>query len=415
MAQGLNSGHDREAMLRRVAIVLSSLPAAVAAGLLGSIAPDSKQAVRRAMRSLDDVDPLELRRAFQAFKISVEQQHRATQTAGPQAPINEASIDQPLSSPASGSRVVSGDSIRRHAATGDYTANATRQVNEATTPMSFLEDVDDGMLLQLLRGEHPQTVALVLASISPATAGRVLPQLDARTQTETLSRIGRIQEFPDTAIEEVADHFRKRILEQTNNDNQRPGRTALDAILAAMPEHARQVAGSQVRAAAETVSWPAAADFPTAEAPQHELMHKLRLAEHTRPPARSAGPLPPNRSTTQQSASQIDASQQSPVRSNSTQPFDSTDSIARHLEQLTPADLCQALGQVDTRIAVLALCGVPNATAESALSLLPKAEARRVRSAMISLGSLNLRDIDDAKEMVARASVSLARAVPTAA
>ena len=72
MANAWDSGLDREAMLRRVAIVLSSLPATVAASLLGEIDADTKLAVRRTMMSLADVDPLEQKRALHAFKISVQ-------------------------------------------------------------------------------------------------------------------------------------------------------------------------------------------------------------------------------------------------------------------------------------------------------------------------------------------------------
>ena len=72
MANGWDSGLEREAMLRRVAIVLSNLPAPVAANLLGEIDADTKVAVRRTMRSLTDVDPLEQKRALHAFKVSVQ-------------------------------------------------------------------------------------------------------------------------------------------------------------------------------------------------------------------------------------------------------------------------------------------------------------------------------------------------------
>ena len=68
-------------------------------------------------------------------------------------------------------------------------------------------------------------------------------------------------------------------------------------------------------------------------------------------------------------------------------------SCVRRSERLTLGQQCSAR------------CGLPNRVAESALSKLPKAEAKKVRTAMNSLGSLNLRDIDDAKEAVARASV----------
>ena len=70
MAGVRNSGTDREAALRRVAIVLSSLPSSTTSALLGSIAPESKQALRRTMATLSDVDPLERQRALQAFKGS---------------------------------------------------------------------------------------------------------------------------------------------------------------------------------------------------------------------------------------------------------------------------------------------------------------------------------------------------------
>ncbi len=83
MADGWNSGSDREAMLRRVAIVLSSLPAPTASKLLGSIDAESKQSVRRTMSTLTDVDPLERQRAIQAFKLTFQRQPSAADTGHP--------------------------------------------------------------------------------------------------------------------------------------------------------------------------------------------------------------------------------------------------------------------------------------------------------------------------------------------
>jgi flagellar motor switch protein FliG len=63
------------------------------------------------------------------------------------------------------------------------------------------------------------------------------------------------------------------------------------------------------------------------------------------------------------------------------------------------------LGQVETRDAILALCGLPVQVANAALAILPRAQAKTVRNKMNSLGSLNLREIDRAKEKVAEASL----------
>jgi flagellar motor switch protein FliG len=82
-------------------------------------------------------------------------------------------------------------------------------------------------------------------------------------------------------------------------------------------------------------------------------------------------------------------------------------------------ELCRALGKVDTRDAMLSLCGLPNPVAEAALAILPRGHAKKVRASMSGLGSVQLREIDEAKERVARASLValelLAESVPIAA
>ena len=77
---------EREAALRRIAIVLSSLPPAVATRLLGELDGNSKQLVRRTMTGLSDVDPLERKRAIQAFAGSVRQQQSSPTKSHPRAP-----------------------------------------------------------------------------------------------------------------------------------------------------------------------------------------------------------------------------------------------------------------------------------------------------------------------------------------
>ncbi len=398
MADGQYSGRERDGMLRRVAIVLNSLPPSVAAELIGTVPPGSKQAVRRAMSTLQDVDPLERRRAFQAFQVSVEQQRQTGTSQAAEIPNHQPSRFDASSggnTESSAARVVSGHSIRQSSTSPTVAA-------AAASPMAFLNDVEDSVLLRLLRGEHPQTIALVFASVSPEKAGRVLPLLDARTQTETLGRIGRLQELPETAIADVAEHFKQRIREQGQDDSKSHGKNALDAILAAMPSSKRAPVAISQPPAIGPSRIPSNSMFPRSEQPTHDLAHKLKIAEQTLPDSMdAAGPDHSHRPSTSLRPEMV--TDQPNVRTQVN--LKSTDSIARHLEQLSPTDLCQALARVDTRTAMLALCGLPNRVAEAALSKLPKAESKKVRAAMNSLGSLNLRDIDDAKEAVARASV----------
>lgn len=405
MTHGPQIGGDRNGMLRRVAIVLSSLPSSVASELLGSMSPNTRQSVRQAMSGLSDIDPLERQRAFHAFKTSMEQQ----------PPPHREPVNRP------GSSVVRGNTVRDSSA-----VEVTTTSHPASGQLHFLEDVDDEDLLDLLVGEHPQTIAVVLASVSPEKAGAILPRLDARTQTETLRRIGRLDTFPDEAIVDVAELFQQRVSKTMNRKTGSAGRSALNAILSAMPGHShpnvhppavehsnasvRPTAGPNTaqteRGQTESDTFrarPAQHDFPTTDEPQRDLLQSLRVAEHTLPDAQTG-------TTSRWSATTAEpmpaASESFGNRNATSSPnLHSTDAIAKHLENLSPAALCQALGRVNTRVAVLALCGLPNAVSESALAMLPKSEAKKVRSAMSSLHSLNLRDIDDAKEAIARVSI----------
>jgi flagellar motor switch protein FliG len=453
MANGWNSGQEREAMLRRVAIVLSSLPAPVASQLLSAVDPESTKAVRRTMTSLSDVDPLERQRALRAFKISVQQQ------PGPSHPSNRSAVTEQ-------DRGLSDAGFARSEPTSRVVSppipdNRSTQVE--TSPLSFLGDVDDDDLVRLLSAEHPQAIALVLASIAPAHAARILPHLDPRTRSDALSRVGRLGEIPEAAAAEVAEYFKNSLAQHNRVGTRASGQRTLDAILAAMPSPAPSGPSASPAAGNPSVADPAVARaslgtvepqrpaapsrFPSSEIAAIDLTHKLRIAQHTWPETdtdshhESEAPVPPplrhppadrlpagrqhaELSHADRLPSELPRSEQPsstdsrPVLQKehpSTDPaddsgrsalgFDSTDEIHQHLLGLAPEQLCQALGKVETRIAMLALCGLPNQVAESALAVLPRAQAKKVRIKMNSLDSLHLREIDEAKERVAQASL----------
>jgi flagellar motor switch protein FliG len=78
-----------------------------------------------------------------------------------------------------------------------------------------------------------------------------------------------------------------------------------------------------------------------------------------------------------------------------------------YLNQLTPRQLCQALGVGTTKQAFLVLCGLPNETAEQVLALLPRRQARKVRQDMRRMGRLQLCEIDRAKQAIAEIALRL--------
>lgn len=422
MANGWDSGLEREAMLRRVAIVLSSLPAPVAANLLGEIDADTKVAVRRTMMTLSDVDPLEQKRALHAFKVSV-QKSEASPDQFQASSDGAAAANQTPSRGNAGSRVVRSNPETTQA---NATVASSVDSNEGRHPLAFLEQVDEQVLVDLLKTERPQIVATVLASIKPEHAARVLARHGSDLE-DMLGRIGKIETIPPASLADLADHFRKSLGQPGIGTSDTLGSRALDAILAAMPGEQERRTDSperglprtdyQVQAAGQAPASPDAnnagyvrqqAGFPSAVTAEENLSSRLRTAEGTLP-TRSDRASQVHDSGARHAAT--DAATSAPVEAETSDdhpvPFSSTDSIHQHLLQLSPQHLCETLGKVHARVAMLALCGLPNQVTSAVLALLPKAESRKVREAMNSLGALQLREIDEAKEAIADASLEV--------
>jgi len=71
------------------------------------------------------------------------------------------------------------------------------------TGFSLLKDVDPIHLLEFIRNEHPQTIALILSQLNPAQAAGVLGQLPEDVQTDVAMRIATMEKITPEVINEV--------------------------------------------------------------------------------------------------------------------------------------------------------------------------------------------------------------------
>lgn len=74
----------------------------------------------------------------------------------------------------------------------------------------FLDAVENHHIVQILEGEHPQTVALVLAHLRPARASRLLAALPEQSQPDIARRIATTQSPSPDAVALVADAIQQR-------------------------------------------------------------------------------------------------------------------------------------------------------------------------------------------------------------
>ena len=66
-------------------------------------------------------------------------------------------------------------------------------------------------LLDTIRDEHPQTIALVLAHLPPERAGEILTRLEPHRKVEVVKRIAGIEQTSDVVIEQVERALRERL------------------------------------------------------------------------------------------------------------------------------------------------------------------------------------------------------------
>ena len=83
-----------------------------------------------------------------------------------------------------------------------------RQLN----PFSFLYDLNDMQILNLLRNETARIHALALAQLPGDRSARLIGRLNADLQNEVIVELGKLQDIPMDAIDEVASNLAEKAL-----------------------------------------------------------------------------------------------------------------------------------------------------------------------------------------------------------
>ncbi|QEG42732.1 FliG C-terminal domain-containing protein [Roseimaritima ulvae] len=351
---------DTQAAIRRTAILLSSLPAETSRQMLSKLPPLKRAMLKRAIAELSDVDPLERRQAMQQFLRSA--------TAPPPADQRRATY--------SGDADPHSSSLAGAPPSGD--------VPVADTPLSFLGSVPDHVLLTAIEGEHPQTIAIVLASLQPQQAARLLPRLQDTTRNAAVQRLARLQQLPPDALDSIGEHLKKLVAEATPTDSSPAGSRTLQAILDQVPDQLRQDMSHQL-------GWPVPARQaePARQTESDDGFNStLRLAADTLAtetldfgPTAADGPDPDDALRTEGDRFTIDPQV-----------------LDQQFQQLRPTDVRDGLAQLDGQQALLAVCGLPARVADRVLGTLPRRQARKIRQQLQSLDSVTLEDIDRAKQ-----------------
>lgn len=340
--------------LRRAAILLSNLDAENRRRLLAHLPAAEAARLRAAAATLSDVDPLEIRRVVDAFvgRVDVE--------------ANE---------PKPSSTTTAAEKDDRSQAAANVAVNVAKPSNQGPEKLRFLKTVSDGTLLHVLEAEHPQTIAVVLASLEPAQAARLLRRLPTEQRAVAIARLGRLDDIPTEVLDDIASHLRASVGDLEAIAGQ-TGQQHLSSILAELNDQERveMVEGLAVsdRVLAVTLENNRVEKAASASAKiiEDELQDTAELRLH------KPDEYEPNART-------------------------SVDSLAEQADQLlgklTPKALKAVLAMMDTRDAILTLCGLSPSHVKRLLRSMPRRQVKDVQQRMSQIGELELREIDRAK------------------
>jgi flagellar motor switch protein FliG len=79
-------------------------------------------------------------------------------------------------------------------------------------PLELVKKTDPAQLLEFIKEEHPQTIALILVYMSPDQAGGVLSQLEPELQGEVAMRIAILQKTAPEILEQLDELLGRRLM-----------------------------------------------------------------------------------------------------------------------------------------------------------------------------------------------------------
>jgi flagellar motor switch protein FliG len=86
-----------------------------------------------------------------------------------------------------------------------------RVTGKRTNPFDFVREIDPSQVMSFLQGEHPQTIALVVAHLPASAAAQVLSHLEPDLQGEVASRIAAMNRTAPEVVEAVERSLKRKL------------------------------------------------------------------------------------------------------------------------------------------------------------------------------------------------------------
>jgi flagellar motor switch protein FliG len=371
-------------------VLIRSLDSDTASMMLGQLSPEEAAALRAAMRELGPVDPEEQADIAAEFR-------RTRPVAGQTASGVELSLSATV-----------------HESVHDERRKSTEAAPATGRHFEFIANASTSALVTFLCREHPQTIALVLAHLTPERAAAVLAALPEKLQADAIERLAALGEADPESVVVLERELAAWLAARGENRGVLAHRRETAAnILAAADAKTRRGILSKLRVHNTTLASQLAGDHDPSGPPESGLPSSGNDARWSRSSrVDTAGRrLGESRQYASKQATDTSARIQrglaalkhsvaaGEAQASSTPPLPRIE--FDQLIHLDSAGLSALLRVVDANVLAVALVGSHEEFVDRVCRQMPKRTARAFRRELRRVGPTRLSDMEMAQRIVA--------------
>jgi flagellar motor switch protein FliG len=359
--------------LRKAAVLISALDERTADAVLQQMSAEDAAKVRSALIQLDEIPADEQQHVLAEFF------HQQSAPASP-APNEDGDVSLEIDP-------------QLEQAVDAVPSPAPPVASRDEPSFDFLQHVEPKALAAVLRGEHPQTVAVVVAQLTAERAAVVLQELPSALATDALERIAWLDQLSPEILADLAHGLRQQLAPHIRTAQAEPESLAhVTAVLSAMDFRQRERVVMQLAqrntALVERLGL-FAADAPPAD-PSQVVSLRYRLESG-------------NDRSTEDEKKKVSRRTEA-----SDGVMDESWLIFGDLIHLSDAALRSVFAAAEPDVALLALTGAEPRLIARILRKIPTREAAVLRQRLEHPGPLRVRDVEQAQAALAAIASRLA-------
>ncbi len=182
----------------KAAILLATLGEDHAAEIMKTLDPKTLKKVGTKITELSDIPEADLKEIYEEFMKTT------TKTGG--LNIEGRQYIQKVLSKTMGEEKA-----------GQFIENMTDETDE--DGMGALQWMDPKSLAALIKGEHPQTITLILSSLDAEQASKILPNLPDTLRSDVMIRMATLEDIPPGVMKEISDALKNESTQEGGEES----------------------------------------------------------------------------------------------------------------------------------------------------------------------------------------------------